>query len=77
MENFTGVKKKAHGFYAIYIAGEMVTFAKNPKAAKEKLAKEETRAQMNAQRAAAQTAWCVANPEAAYLIAERAGMRNA
>ncbi len=67
MEKFTGVKREGHGFYGVFINGERVTFAHNPKAAKEKLAKEEARAAMNAERAASVAEW-------EYNRAERAGI---
>jgi hypothetical protein len=57
MEKFNGVKREGHGFYGVFINGERVTFAHNPKAAQEKFAKEEARAAMNAQRAASVAAW--------------------
>ncbi len=57
MDNFTGVKREGHGFYGIWINGQIVGNAHNPKAAQEKFAKEEARAAMNAQRDASTAAW--------------------
>lgn len=70
MEKFNGVRKEGHGFYGVFINGERVTFAHNPKAAQAKFEKETARAQMNAQRAASVAAW-------EYAQAERAGMVSA
>lgn len=67
---FTGVKREGHGFYGVFINGERVTFAHNPKAAQAKFEKETARAQMNAERAASVAAW-------EYNQAERAGMATA
>lgn len=66
MDQFTGVKHEAKGFYGVFINGQRVTYASNPRDAATKLAKEEARAQMNAQRDASTAAWKAKNGAVEY-----------
>ena len=65
-----GIRKEGHGYYGIWINGEIVASAHNPKDAQAKFAKEEARAQMNAQRDASNTAWEAKRDAAQYSMTE-------
>lgn len=66
MNEFTGIKREGHGFYGIWINGQIVGNAHNPKDAAAKFAKEEARAAMNAQRDASTAAWKAKQAQVEY-----------